>query len=119
MEWRNEAQHGNPMPGHRTVPAQYHATVPKMRPRAAVRAGRQAARAAREARIDAEDRAAAERLAEVSLGPGTPPPFTQACPDGTCARCHGSQFARVAAIFTGPAGDTTECVTCGARYTVG
>jgi len=106
-----------------------------MRPREVCRAEKLAQRAARDAAIDAQDRAAAERLAKVSLGRQTFPLFTEACPDGSCARCHGVQFrqahrtdAGTAIAVFGPAaglltlltrGELAQCVTCGTQYEAG
>lgn len=100
-----------------------------------------AAKEAKEAAIDAADRAAAERLAHVSLesGPKEYPRFTAVCVDGKCATCHGAQFRptrrgadpSLAAAYGGIAaaattaldamynGDLVTCITCGAIYEVG
>lgn len=63
--------------------------------------------------------------------PGTPPKFTDACPDGKCARCGGTSFRKPLSagwgtvLALGPlfaffmARKITECVTCGARYARG
>jgi len=62
----------------------------------AARERRQRDREARDAAADAEDRAAAERLAGVSLERPVYPLFTEVAPDGKCPACHGTQFRRPA-----------------------
>jgi hypothetical protein len=95
-------------------------------------------KAAKEAAIDASDRAATERLAALNRGPVEHARFTVACPDGKCAVCHGTQFqpasrgpdpsaaavfgikaAALTAIDTMFNGELAKCVTCGAIYEVG
>lgn len=105
----------------------------------AFKAKQKAAKLAEEAAVDAADRAAAERLARVTLaGRVEYPRFTAACTDGKCAKCHGAQFrpssrgpgpsaagafgvgaAVMSALDTMHNGDLVTCITCGAIYEVG
>jgi hypothetical protein len=91
---------------------------------------RKAAREAGNAALDAADRAAAAKLAGVSLDRPSYPLFTEAAPDGKCPHCHGSQFRRPAitdggsawlglaglAVSAASARYLVDCVTCGKRF---
>jgi hypothetical protein len=86
---------------------------------------------ARRDRLAAQDAAARQRLAERDAALVVPL-FTEACPDGKCARCHGSQFkeqtvlggntktvAKSGLIGAALSKKFVVCVTCDARYLKG
>lgn len=91
------------------------------------RAERALARGARNAALDAADKAAAETLSQVSLE-ASYPLFTESAVDGKCPRCKGGQFRRPASdgigavLALGPvlaavqARNLIDCVTCGMRF---
>jgi len=92
------------------------------------RAERQLARDARNAELDAADKAAAETLAGVNMEHHPYPLFTEAAPDGKCPQCHGTQFRRPVVTDAGAvlavglvwaaidARALVDCVTCGKRF---